>query len=149
MRTYIIWLCAILALVITQPATPVWAGTVLLLTGISSVRVDLSLASPKRRWAAFKRIAFIGATGMMLVLAGFQIDSAPWNMQVESAVQAKHAMLSLAVYCISLFGTPVLIWAHISQRQHSRRLPVRSARSTDTLAEIAVNNRRSHARMAV
>ena len=149
MRTITIWICTILALVISQPAVPVWAGAALIVTAISGIKADLSSPSPRRRWAAFKRIAFMCLIGFILIFAGKQIGGALWHSQIQSAEQARQAMLSLAIYCISLLATPTLIWAYMTQRQHSRRVPVNSIRKTNTLVEIAVNSRRTHTRVAV
>ena len=149
MRTIIIWICTILALVITQPPIPVWAGAALILTAVSGLKADLSSPSPRKRWAAFKRIAFMFLMGMILILAGKQIGEAPWHLQIESAAQARYAMFSLAVYCISLFGVPAIIWAYISQRHHSRRMPIHCVRNSNTLVDIADNSRRTHVRIAV
>ncbi|MCE5314390.1 MAG: hypothetical protein ABFD49_11575 [Armatimonadota bacterium] len=114
-------------LIILRPALPVWAGMGLVMLAISVGRADLCAPSARQRWAAFKRMVLVAATGIVLTFAGLTINCAPWNMQPVSHDVARHAMLGLLVYSVSLLGAPILGWAYLSHRPTpaARRIAIR------------------------
>lgn len=138
-----------LSLILMRPNVPVLAGVGLLTLVITGARRDLCSSSPRKRWAAFKRLVLLSITGGMLVLVGVGIESAPWQMSVSTAAQARHAMAALVIYNAALIGAPALAWAHLSLREPGAKRKIAKKATATTLENIGCAERIHRVQIAV
>ncbi len=138
-----------LTLIIMRPNVPVLVGVGLLTLVITGARRDLCSLSPKKRWAAFKRLTALSICGGALVLAGVGIKSAPWEMSVSTPAQARQAMTVLAIYAIALIGAPSLAWTHLSLREPRAKHKVAKRAAATTLGNIGCADNHQRIQIAV
>ncbi|MHB9037444.1 MAG: hypothetical protein ACYC64_12325 [Armatimonadota bacterium] len=140
---------AVVLLSLFRPALPEWAGMGLIILAVHVGSADMRAPQAKQRWAAFKRMALVTATGAVLICSGLMVHSAPWDIQPASSEMARSAMLALLIYSVSLLGAPALGWAYVSHRALPGTRQARPRQPVRTLSSIADQNDTRRLRAAV
>lgn len=137
-RQFVIFLSgALITLLLMKPTIPVLAGSALLLLAANAYRSDLCQLSPRKRWAAFKKIAAMAAFGGALAVSGAAFGPVSTKVNPSNVSEIRHIMAYVALCGVSLIGTPSLIWAYLSQRGPLQRKRIRQGTVITTLSSLA------------